>query len=405
MKKYLAVFLALSVLICSLSGCAFKLTTNDDDDDSSSSKTESNASNVEAPPDENNTASPGGKLLYVTGTSEQVALRESDEDTANVIAQLSLGEEVQLVSADSVTYYFVSCHPNGSQAEVKGYVKQAYLTDEKSAVCKNEECYTSKETSLYNSKESDHNEIQKLSAGTSVTVLAKTSGDYWFVNLTNSKTYGYVKCMEISTSKPAAASSQAPSSKAASSKAASSKAASAKQQQPSGDNRTIGSGPAPANYTVYYASVKSGYLAIRSAKAFNAANEIGKLYTGDSVYVVDTSTGTYWYCYAPSLGLYGYVNSDYLVYNYPYSTNTTGNTNQAPTNDYSVWTVRVASGYLALRKAPAYDASNELGKLYTGNVVYVYSTAYKNFSDVYWYVYSPSLDMWGYVNSNYIYSY
>lgn len=62
----------------------------------------------------------------------------------------------------------------------------------------------------------------------------------------------------------------------------------------------------------YYASVSSGYLALRNAQAYDEANEIGKISNGQEVQVVDSSTGTYWYVYVPALGQYGYVNSDYL---------------------------------------------------------------------------------------------
>ena len=58
--------------------------------------------------------------------------------------------------------------------------------------------------------------------------------------------------------------------------------------------------------------VSKGYLALRSAKAYDSRNEIGKLYTGDTVEVKDSSDSQYWYVYAPSLGKYGYVNKDYL---------------------------------------------------------------------------------------------
>ena len=119
--------------------------------------------------------------------------------------------------------------------------------------------------------------------------------------------------------------------------------------------------------------------------------------TGDSVYVIDTSTGKYWYCYSPILGILGYVNSDYLVSTYP------GSTPATTDNTYTVWTVRVQKNYLALRNRPEFNASNEIYKLYTNDKVYVYSYSYTNFSDTYWYVYSPQANMWGYVDSNYIY--
>jgi hypothetical protein len=59
-------------------------------------------------------------------------------------------------------------------------------------------------------------------------------------------------------------------------------------------------------------SVQSGYLALRSAKAYDTSNEIGELYTGDMVRLLDTSDSTYWYVYSPKYDKNGYVNKDYL---------------------------------------------------------------------------------------------
>ena len=50
-----------------------------------------------------------------------------------------------------------------------------------------------------------------------------------------------------------------------------------------------------------------------------------------------------------------------------------------------VYTVQV-DGYLALRNAKAYDASNEIGELHTGQQVLHVET--RNDSGDYWYVYS-----------------
>ncbi len=59
-------------------------------------------------------------------------------------------------------------------------------------------------------------------------------------------------------------------------------------------------------------SVAKGYLALRTEKSYDEANEIGELYSGDTVQVMDTSDSSYWYVYAPKLNKYGYVNRDYL---------------------------------------------------------------------------------------------
>ncbi len=43
-------------------------------------------------------------------------------------------------------------------------------------------------------------------------------------------------------------------------------------------------------------SVSKAIFALRSAKAYDASNEIGELYTGDTVQVTDTKDSTYWVC-------------------------------------------------------------------------------------------------------------
>ena len=53
-----------------------------------------------------------------------------------------------------------------------------------------------------------------------------------------------------------------------------------------------------ASYTV---QCGKGYLALRTAKAYDSSNEIGELYSGDTVQVQDTSDNTYWYVYSRSL--------------------------------------------------------------------------------------------------------
>lgn len=128
-------------------------------------------------------------------------------------------------------------------------------------------------------------------------------------------------------------------------------------------------------------SVNKGYLALRTAKAYDSRNEIGELYTGDTVEVTDSSDSTYWYVYSPKHNKSGYVNKNYLV----------GNTN--------TWTVSVSEGYLALRTAKAYDSKNEIGELYTGDTVQVIDTS----DSAYWYVYSPKHGKNGFVNKDYLY--
>lgn len=131
--------------------------------------------------------------------------------------------------------------------------------------------------------------------------------------------------------------------------------------------------------------VDKGYLALRTEKAYDYANEIGELYTGDEVEILNSSDSQYWYVYAPSLNKNGYVNKDYLLYN------------GGSEHSYN-WSVKVEKGYLALRTEKAYDAANEIGELYTGDIVEVKKIS----NSKYWYVYVPSLEKFGYVDKEYL---
>jgi uncharacterized membrane-anchored protein len=145
---------------------------------------------------------------------------------------------------------------------------------------------------------------------------------------------------------------------------------------------TNGSNPSP-DYGTYKVKVATGYLALRTAPAYDYSNEIGQLYTGDTVTVKEKG-GTYWWVYSSKYGREGYVNSNYL---------TTGST----PSDYGDYSVKVATSYLALRTAPAFEYANEVGKLYTGDTVTV-----KEKGGTYWWVYSPKYGREGYVNSNFL---
>lgn len=136
----------------------------------------------------------------------------------------------------------------------------------------------------------------------------------------------------------------------------------------------------------YTVSVNTGYLALRSAQAYDASNEIGKLYTGDKVVHLETPSETngYYFVYSYSLKKTGYVNSDYLLYDGMVQDN--------------FWTVKVDQGYLALRSEKAFDSSNELGELYTGDSVLVLNDG----DPKYWLVYSQDLFCTGYVNCEYL---
>ena len=158
---------------------------------------------------------------------------------------------------------------------------------------------------------------------------------------------------------------------------------------------------ATGNYTSgpsYTVSVSSGYLALRTAMAFDSRNEIGSLYNGETVYYVCPGNSTYVYVYSPKYNKCGYVNGNYLI---GYNNN---NSNSNSGTDYTcnqAYTVSVSSGYLALRSAMAFDSRNEIGSLYSGDTVYYVSAG----NSTYVYVYSPKYNKCGYVNGNYLIGY
>ena len=114
-------------------------------------------------------------------------------------------------------------------------------------------------------------------------------------------------------------------------------------------------------------------------KYLEPGTEIGII--GD---VVEGGVLTGWYAIESEDYELAYIlGSDFYEYSY-YS-------NQAE--------VRVSTGYLALRTAPAYDEANEIGELYTGDVVEVEDITDNGYA----YVYSYKYDAYGYANVNYLF--
>ena len=139
----------------------------------------------------------------------------------------------------------------------------------------------------------------------------------------------------------------------------------------------------------YTVKVETGYLALRNAQSYNTKNEIGKLYTGETVVAcpIESEKDGYRYVYSPKLHKLGYVNGNYL-------------TNKRTYKGASKMYAKVETGYLALRNAKAYERENEIGVLYTGDPVFVLDDS----DSSYWTVYAPTLSKAGYVNKNYLVS-
>ncbi len=299
---------------------------------------------------------------YVTGVSNQIKVRSETDTDSPVVTKLENGDAVKLLDNSDQIYWRVRVEDE----QVEGYIDSRYLTDEQLAVISPREMYVSgvpAYLTLASTNGADYSEVGRAYNGDRVTVLSEPEGELWYVYVESLRSYGYVLKDYLGNEKPTPAPTPTPTPQST----------------------------APAaitNYNMYVTDVEY-YLALRSEKAYNASNELGKLYNGETVEVVNDTTGDYWYVYAPTLGKYGYVNADYLTSRAP-----------APTTYHTgdFWTVTDVTYYLALRSQPSYDGANELGKLYNGERVKVIDTP----SGDYWYVYAPTLDMYGYVNSDYL---
>ena len=283
----------------------------------------------------------GAAYYRVSVDSGYLALRnDTAYDASNEIGRLYNGDLVEVYGTSSDLYWYVYA----PSLDTFGFVNQNYLLFEG---YKNESsddymvCVDSGYLALRNAMAYDSsNEIGKLYTGEIVTLQEITDDTYWYVYAPSLGKYGYVNSDYLY-----------------------------------------------GMVSCWTVDVSNGYLALRTEKAFDSSNEIGRLYSGDPVETVDTSDSTYWYVYAPTLGKYGYVNRNYIYLN--------------TDNAKETRIVSVDSGYLALRTAKAYDSSNEIGKLYTGDTVQLLNTK----DATYWYVYSPKYDKTGFVNKNYLISF
>ena len=264
-------------------------------------------------------------------------------DSRNEIGQLYSGDTVEVNDYSDSTYWYAYSPKYDSY----GYVNKNYLISMNSAAWT--VSVSKGYLALRNAKAYDaSNEIGQLYNGDTVQVNDTSDPTYWLVYSPKYNCTGYVnKDYLVSSSTVYACESRA-------------------------------------------VKVDKGYLALRNAKAYDSSNEIGQLYTGDTVQLLDTSDPTYWLVYSPKYNLNGFVNKDYLVGGSRY-------TGAVASSDFTR-TVSVSKGYLALRNAKAYDASNEIGQLNTGDTVSILDTS----DPTYWFVYSPRLNMNGYVNKDYL---
>lgn len=285
---------------------------------------------------------------YVTGVADTIKVWES-AGSGVVLNKLYTGNEVAVVDASGVDYWQIQLDDG-----TMGYIDRHYLTEEWDAVMAPETYYVAEAvTVLEEPFATGSREMGELQQGAEVTVLAKPAGSYWYIYADDVRNYGYVPAVSLVV-------------------------------EPD-EEKPVGPGSEPSGHTMlYYADSNDGFLSLRSEPTVNSV-ELGRIRTGDAVWVINNNESLFWYVYAPTLRQYGYVHSDYLRADW-----------DEPSGE--TWTVRVDSGYLALRTAKAYDYYNEIGKLYTGDTVEVITK-----EGTYWWVYAPSLGKHGYVNSEYLY--
>lgn len=311
---------------------------------------------------------------YVTGCKEVMKVRKEEDKDSKVITKLDNGEKVSLIERTGSNYWKVYIEAE----DVTGYIDYHYLTNKSDAVMEPATRYVNikKDESLtiLSTPDADGASLGVVKRGDEVTVLAHPGDTYAYIYAAEESAYGYVERTKLSEEEV----KDEPKEEAG--------ANNTDNTQASAD--ILGAGSPPVNYQgVYYVKVAKGYLALRNAKAFDTSNEIGKMYNGDYVQAIRTNE-VYWYVYSPSLGKYGYTNSEYLV----------SYTSSAASDYSNVYYANVASGYLALRDAQAYDSANEIGKIANGQEVDVVDSS----SGTYWYVYVPALKRYGYVNSEYL---
>lgn len=277
-----------------------------------------------------------------------LALRtEKSYDSRNEIGELYTGDTVEVLDSSDSGYWYVYSPKLGKN----GYVNKDYLYGGSTPANTWTVSVSKGYLALRTAKSYDSsNEIGELYSGDTVEVIDSSDSGYWYVYSPKLGKNGYVNKDYLIASS-------------------------------SGSTKA---------YDTWTVSVSKGYLALRTAKSYDEKNEIGELYTGDTVQVIDSSDASYWYVYSPKHGKNGYVNKDYLV--------SSGSSNYTRSS-YSTWTVSVSKGYLALRTAKSYDSSNEIGELYSGDTVELLDSSDAS----YWYVYSPKLDRYGYVNKDYLY--
>ena len=313
MKKICTVLAVTLVMCMSFSACKIdvnKIASNlKSDDPSAESKTSSVSSKniefskpeskaepeiVSEVPTENPSAfdTSAYQIYYVTG-SPSVSVYDNAETGGKIIGNLNCGDSVSFISSSITGYTFIYSQTLGAF----GYIDSYYICPDYSEATPGQTYYIKDDnTPVYNDQFCSE-QLRTLDRNDTVTVMAKVINGYWLVRDKN-EGYGYVSLYSLSEEKVKKKDESKPESK---------------PESNIENDYTTGYGDAPElGYQVYKAIAQTGYLALRTEKNASDENIIGELYYGDKVYVIDT-TDYYWYVYSPGLGMYGYVNSEYVT--------------------------------------------------------------------------------------------
>lgn len=220
---------------------------------------------------------------YVTKTENHLTLWENEEGSGVVKAKLKNGYKVSVLEKTSDRYWYVFDYTSAE----RGYVRTAYLTDDKSKVVgiyrepKDKtvigELYVTgvKQYLPIWSEPNNSSKVRgKLLNGEKVGLIQKTTGSYWYVYGYSNGAYGWVSTAYLTSTPPAA--------------------------------------PEPEPSPNYVVTGTREYLPIVSEAAFGAT-EVTQLHNGDAVQVLERTNDTFWYIVVPSTGVKGYVVKDYLT--------------------------------------------------------------------------------------------
>ena len=268
--------------------------------------------------------------MFVSGAAE-ISMTADAIYGSKEVASLKYGEKVSIVRQDITEYCFVY----SASAEKFGYIRTEYLADYREEATPGDIMYTKPAKADIYTDAALSQWLETVSQNTILTILVKRTDGKWRAVDAQGRIC-YIDKNLLSDKMVKAESSKSESKKTHSIKPESvaeskpesvvvSKPESIAESRPESIIDTdsepeiaqglyTGKGDAPSEYVTYIVDVDVGYLSLRSAPDIRAKS-IGELYYEQQVYVIDTN-GDYWYIYAPTLGMYGYVTGD-LNYLYP----------------------------------------------------------------------------------------